>query len=293
MADLLFFIWCLLWIVGGIVLTQYRPQPKATVDKWGEERVTEPDFKGVHAKILGATFIAVNVVIAVLLCVSVVPARSVGVQVSFGKTKDTLGPGLHLIAPWTDVKKFTSTIQTTRLQGDGNGADDDGPCVTVRLGNQTTACVNVTAQWSVSTTNKEGVQQLYARWRSFDNIEPSLFRPQLQHSLLAPFEDYDPLKVLQANGELATPTASIEAKAREQLELAVGDGIQITGVTINLVNYDQTTQDKLNSYAQAIADTRIAVQRKATADAQRQANDALAGSAASKDPQSSHRTAWI
>ncbi len=217
-----------------------------------------------------------------LCCIAIIQPRTVGVQVVLGKTAGTLDSGPHVIVPWSTVKNFPATIQTFRLQGDGK--DVDGPCVTVRLANQTTACVNVTTQWQIDTTEKKAVQALYARWRSFDNIEPNLIRPQLQHALLAPFEGYDPLQVLKANGSLVAPTAELEQKARVELENAVGDGIHIQGLTINLVNYDQTTQDKVNAYSQAVADTRIAEQRKSTAEAQRQANDALAGSAASKDP---------
>jgi hypothetical protein len=76
----------------------------------------------------------------------------------------------------------------------------------------------------------------------------------------------------------------LAAKAATLLRAAVGGGVTIDNITVPLVHYDQITQDKLNAYSQALADTQIAAQRKKTADLVKQANDALAASAAVHDP---------
>ena len=210
-----------------------------------------------------------------------VGARSVGVVVSFGRVNDVLGSGLHFKAPWEKVQDFSSTIQTVRLTNQQNVADIEGGPVTVRLGNQTTAQVNVTVQWQINTSDHKAVETLYAKYRSFDHIGPNLFVPQLQHALLPPFENFNPLQQLQtdATGTTAVvPTSQLETQARDELTKTVGDGIQIVSFAINLVQYDQTTQDKLNNYAQAIGDTRIAEQQEQTAAAQAKANDQLAAS---------------
>lgn len=213
-----------------------------------------------------------------------VPPRSVGIKVSLGKVQGTLQSGPHLVKPWVKVISFPSTIETTRLQGDGKADIDDGPCVTVRLGNQTTACVNATIQWHVNVNDSKGVDALYASYRSFNHIEPNLVRPQVQHSLLAPFENYNPLAVLAANGNLETPTKTLEDQGRTTLEQVLGNGISVTQYTINLVQYDAQTQDKINGYSSAVADTRIATQQEQTANARRAANDALNASQASTNP---------
>lgn len=228
------------------------------------------------AGLLGAFLFVTSLFVAV-------PSRAAGVKLTFGKVSGSVAPGLHLVEPWSQVRTFPATVNTLRLFGNASGSQEDGPCVGVRLANQQTACVNVQVQWAVDTSNDEAVRALYIRWRTFANIEPGLINPQIQHALLAPFEKYDPLAVLKADGTLNTPTAEFEREARNTLIAAMGNGITIQSLTINLVQYDQSTQDKLNSYAQAIADTRIAQQREQTSAATARANQALAANAASQN----------
>ncbi len=63
----------------------------------------------------------------------------------------------------------------------------------------------------------------------------------------------------------------------------VDSGIVVDTLRISLVHFDDTTQGKLNGFAQALADTQIATQQKLTAEQQKQANDLLAA-ASSNDP---------
>jgi len=264
---LFLFIFALVVTITGVALLRSVRIEGTTYQAWKG---------GIPLAIVGVLLMGVSTV-------RVVPPRSVGIEITLGKVTDAYNSGLHVTLPWAKVENYPATIQTTKLQGQGTARDEDGPCVTVRLGNQTTACVNVTAQWVVNTQDTEAVKKLYTQWRSFDNIEPKLIRPRLEHALLAPFQTYDPLEVLKANGQLTAPTTQFEKVARDTLSAEVGNGITISALTINLIGYDSTTQDKINAYSQAVADTRIAEQRKLTADAQRQANEALAGSAASRD----------
>lgn len=228
--------------------------------------------------------VSIGLLFAIWSMTRVVPPRSVGIETTLGKVTNSYDSGLHFVKPWAGVHKFPATVQTTLLKGKGTEKGETAGCITVRLGNQTTACVDILMQWQVNTGDKKSVEALYARWKSFDHIEPNLMRPQMQHAVLGPFEKYNPLDTLAANGQLSAPLKALEDETRSALSSAIGDGITVTQLTINLVSYDETTQNKINSYSQAVADTRIAEQRKSTADAQRQANDALAGSAASKDP---------
>jgi regulator of protease activity HflC (stomatin/prohibitin superfamily) len=214
-----------------------------------------------------------------------VPPRSVGIEVQLGKVQGTLQSGPHMVKPWTKVINFPSTIETTKLQGQGTAGDEDGPCATVRLGNQTTGCVNVSAQWQVDVNDREGVDKLYAQYRSFDHIEPNLVMPQLLHSLYKPMESFNPISSLNRDsGTVDVKTSDFEAQGQAELQQAVGSAIKITKYTINLIQYDQDTQNKINSFAGSVADTRIAQQQEVTNQAKSRANDALAESEASKNP---------
>lgn len=214
---------------------------------------------------------------------TVVPTRTVAVEVSFGKPVTAVSNGWHWVAPWRSVEKFDASVQTLKLRR----GDKDNPCATVRLANQTTACVDATVQWNIDANGD--VIDLYKRYRTFDNIESNLVERQLQRALNVVFEAYNPLSALTGQGGATAdgPGVSLDdlaAKATGILRSAVGGGVSIDNITIPLVHYDQITQDKLNAYSQALADTQIAAQRKKTADLIKQANDALAASNAVHDP---------
>ncbi len=211
---------------------------------------------------------------------TIVPTRTVGVQVSFGKPVGAIPNGWHWVAPWSTVEKFDASVQTLNLT---TAKDDAGDPVTVRLGNQTTAQVDVSVQWNIRPDGD--VVDLYKQYKSFDNVEHNLVMRQLQHALNNAFSSYDPLRAI--NGNADAPSQSIDdlaGKAKTELQAAVGSGIQIGTLTIPIVHFDPDTENRLRAYQQALADTRIAEQRRKTAEQTKAANDVLAGSAASSNP---------
>lgn len=243
--------------------------------------------------------VAVGVLAACTLAIAsftIVPTRSVGVVTSFGKPVGSLKNGAHLVRPWAEVEKFDASVQTLNL--DGDPGKDKTPCVTVRLGNQTTACVDVSLQWNIDQSGD--VVELYRKFKNFGNIEENLVRRQLRNALNEAFKAHDPLSVI--NDEASKPNATegqtsvtdkskqiesngdLAAKAKPVLVSGVGSGIKIVSLTIPLVHYDKDTENRLKQYQQAMADTRIASQKKLTADETKQANDKLASSASVKDP---------
>lgn len=227
---------------------------------------------GIGGMVLAAILLIVN-------CSTIVPTRNVGVQVSFGKPVGSLSNGYHWVAPWSSVEKFDTSIQTIKLT---QAKDDDGDCATVRLANQTTACVDTTVQWNIDPSSD--VVELYRKYRNFEKIEVNLVERQLQRALNVVFEKYNPLSSVTGGDAPSVSLDDLAKQATDVLKAAVGAGITIDSITIPLVHYDSTTQDKLNAFAQALADTRIAEQRKKTAELVKQANDILAASAAVHDP---------
>lgn len=204
---------------------------------------------------------------------TVVPTRSVAVTVAFGKPTGSLANGFHLVAPWAEVEVFDASVQTLKLRKDPGEGEQS--CATVRLGNQTTACVDVTVQWNIDQNGD--VVELYRKYKSFGNIQANLVERQLQRALNVVFETYDPLASVTGQQDKAPVTLdSLAQKALGELRTATGAGIKVDSITIPLVHYDGTTQEKLNAYAQALADTRIAGQREQTAQAVKRANEVLA-----------------
>lgn len=260
-------------IVAFILATLLLITRLAVGDKDG---ISRGAWRGLLAATLG--------IIALMLFASsatTVPTRSVGVVTSFGRPTGSLTNGFHLVAPWADVEKFDASVQTLKMDGVGKG--DTTPCVTVRLGNQTTACVDTSVQWNIRPDGD--VVELYRRYKNFDNIETNLVERQLQHALNVAFDTYDPLAAINGvqSGNALT-LDELAANARTALEAGVGNGITVLSLTIPLIHYDADTENRLRSYQQALADTRIAEQRKKTAQQVADANNILSGSAATKDP---------
>lgn len=81
----------------------------------------------------------------------------------------------------------------------------------------------------------------------------------------------------------ATTTDSLAGSALGEMKSHVDAGIVVDTLRISVVHYDDTTQAKLNGFAQALADTQITTQQKLTAEQQKLANDLLAA-ASSSDP---------
>lgn len=71
------------------------------------------------AAILGALGIAMLIV----SCLRIVKSTEVGVPVTLGRAGTPLDSGLHFVAPWTNVNKFGTTVQTRDLQVAVNGSD--------------------------------------------------------------------------------------------------------------------------------------------------------------------------
>lgn len=203
---------------------------------------------------------------------TIVPTRAVGVEVSFGKPVGQLDNGFHLVAPWHRVEKFDTSVQTLVMKGDGRDADN--PCVTVRLGNQTTACVDVNrAQWNIDPAGD--VIELYRRYKAFDRIEQNVVAGQITNALVNEFADFDPLAGVNGGDTAPKTGAQLSSEALAKVQAAVGSGIHVDSLLL-FTSYDPTTQSKLNDYAKALAETRIAAQGTLTAQQQAKANKALA-----------------
>ncbi len=223
---------------------------------------------------LAATVLAVTAVaIFVLNTFTVVPPRNVAVVVEFGKADQAVSSGPHWVPPWSSIELVDGTVQTQLMT------------IKVRLANQTTADVDAVVQWNVS--QEAHANELWQRYRGKDdnvikNIHDNVIWRQTTVALNEVFADYNPLVVL-SGGKESRSQQDLAAQALTILKSNVDPGIQVDVVAISLIHYDDVTQQKLNGYAQALADTQIATQQKLTADQQKLANDILA-TKSSNDP---------
>ncbi len=230
----------------------------------------------------GVALVAIWLLVGFVDSTHIVAARGVAVQTRFGKVVgQPLGPGFHWVNPANDVEEFDASVKTLKFfQGE---KEDDGNCLTVRLGNSTTACVDVTAQWNIN--HRGDVNALYLQYKTFNNIHDNLVIRQLQSALNEVFGTYDPLNAIGSGTDRpAVTTKTLQDYVKLYLQRDLGSAITVDSVTIPLIHFDGPTEDRLRSFQQALADTRIATQQVQTAQQQAKANDALNNDAATGNP---------
>ncbi len=207
-----------------------------------------------------------------------VDARAIGIQTSFGKYRDTLGSGVHLVAPWSDVEQWTTRNQTLRLAGDGKAGERDNyvtePHVTVRLGTQSEAYVDATVTWSIT---EKSAENLWRQYKTFDDARRDYVAPAALAAVVAAFDGYDPFRGIAAGTEQSVSVEQWATRVTDKLRPVYDQrGVHLIGVQVTRVSYDQRTEDKLRQYADAVANTRIATQDVETAKQQAAASAARA-----------------
>ena len=76
------------------------------------------DYKyGKSAVMLGIVSVILSILCLVGSVVTVVPARTVGVKIAFGKPVGVVENGLHFKAPWTGVEKLDLALQNDVYNG--------------------------------------------------------------------------------------------------------------------------------------------------------------------------------
>ncbi len=263
------------WFIAGIVLIIVGAaifSVRKRVAGPPDSRNYEPDNTRL-ATVVGLVLIAGGLFTVMWDSFTIVPARNVGVVNTFGKAEGALDNGFHWVKPWSSVETIDATVQNINLSADAKN------CITVRLANQTTACVDVTVQWNID--QKANANELWQRYRGNNddvvgNVGRNVVERELRRSLNVVFETYNPLSVLAAGATPQVKTDDLAASALGEMKGHVDAGIVVDTLRISVVHYDDTTQQKLNGFAQALADTQIATQQKLTAEQQKQANDLLA-----------------
>lgn len=231
-----------------------------------------------------SSLVLLGSLILALLCwgasmTTIVPAKNVGVVTSFGEPITAYDNGLHLKAPWYKVTDLDGTRQTNKYEGDQR--------ITVRLADQSEAYVNASVQWDIQ---KNGATELYGDYRKqgediTEEVRKNVVDVQLKQALNRGFETFDPLASINAEGETDTVALSDAAKIAEDVlrdELArIGGGepqVNLVGVTVPNIEYDEETQRRIDGYRNEIAKTRVAQQLRKTNEQLAFANQEIAAS---------------
>lgn len=246
-------------------------------------RGLNPDYRlpgdepvGGSLRLHGAFPLSAAVLALVMLLLSMfimVGTRDIGIVTSFGRPVDHLDNGLHFKWPWEEVSTLDGAIQTDSYVSDGKDVNANGSCTDIRIGNESTACVDNSIRWRIKP---DAADTLFQDYHTMDNIRDSLVTRELKAALNSVLANYNPLDEIENNSSGATPQLSAFSKqVTSNLQSQIGSQVDVINVIIPLIRFDSSTQTKINLYQAEVANTRIAQQREQTAAAQARANDAL------------------
>jgi regulator of protease activity HflC (stomatin/prohibitin superfamily) len=208
--------------------------------------------------------------IGFLTSITTVEAKQVGVVTTFGKPgEQTLGSGFHFKAPWQKVTEIDATIQTDEYKGDD--------CITVILADKNTACVSAANRWSV---NKDNANDVYADFRSdnpTESLRDAVVTTQFKAAVNSVFGGYD------ASQEGTADYNDLAAQVQDVVVSKTNGLVDIESVTISYIKLGEKAQAKIDALQSQVAATRIAKEKKATAEEEAAANRIISDSI-SNDP---------
>lgn len=236
----------------------------AIVSKPGSYGNNEGRLAGIG---IALTAGAIAVLMLAFTTTVIVPARTVGVAVAFGKPVSVLENGFHLKAPWTKVEKFDLAIQNSTYNGDNS--------IEARLANSAKARVDASIQWQLKPN---GMMETFMDYREMDAIRAQLVDRNFRAALNEVMANHDPLANLNEDGEPSANLAALAADVKEIMEETLSEQIEVRSVTIPIINYDEATQGRIDQLQTEMANTRIAQQQKRTNTEISEGNKILEGS---------------
>jgi regulator of protease activity HflC (stomatin/prohibitin superfamily) len=206
-----------------------------------------------------------------------VSTKNVGIVTTFGHPDGELSNGAHFIAPWSKVTEMAANVQTDQYLGnsDNDTSNSQQPCMDVRIANQSIACVEVTIRWRIVPGS---APELFRDYKTFDHVRDSLVTLNLKSALNNAFADYNPLSILQSGQVPQDVLNGLGSKVQQTLTTQIGSSVEVLQVILPLVHFDPATQNNINQFQVAVANTRIATQNVQTAKQQAQANEILSQS---------------
>lgn len=134
-------ILCLLLLIAALVLF-----------KTGTKKVT---LNGTEVKLrwlIGFVPLGLLILVLAFTCIKTVSPGKVAVPVAFGHTQGNMQSGLHIVAPWVDLKTFsTRQEQYTMVHNQAEGAQNGDDSVPVLGNDGATANIDATLLYHVAS----------------------------------------------------------------------------------------------------------------------------------------------
>lgn len=188
-----------------------------------------------------------------------VPARTVAIQLSFGKAVDTLSPGLNWIRPWSDTVEFPTTNQTLDLDATDNTDASKAAPVGVKFLGGGAGAVNLNMNYQVQSD--AAAVKLWENWKEFDLVKEKVVNQKAQSTVAEIVGRYTPEDAVKGEN-IPKLNAAIKESLNAKL---VPDGIIVETVNLKKVDLDGPIQDRINKQVEDQADQNRAVIKQQTA----------------------------
>lgn len=257
----------------------YRDSDRPRANRSSGAQTKDTTRDELEAAVSWLKLITCVLFVLTVLCTSTasvytVTTKNVGIVTTFGKPDGTRSNGIQPVWPWQKITEMDAAIQTD------NYLEKEKDCLTLRMAHQATACWDTSVRWRLREKNADAVFQDY---RVFERVGPDLVKRDLVRVMNDELTTYDPLAVDKNGNSIAPSSSTLSEKVTTALRRAMGDRIEVLNVQVMVPHFDSVTQGRINSLQAQIAQTRIAKEAQATADAQATANKKLAASV-SRDP---------
>lgn len=263
------FVFAIIFAIFALIAIPVAKAIYESIRRDESRRGKNPDLVPKAFKIVPPVALALlSAMFLMFASTTIVSTKNVGVVTTFGRPTASLSNGLHLKAPWSKVTELDGAVQIDTQTSD------------VRLGNNSMAGVENSVQWRITSDRAD---ELFLDYRTFDSIRDNLVIRQLNAALNDVFASYNPLAPENAGSDEGPNLNELSKQVADNLRKRIDSKVEIIGVIIPVVRFDEQTQQKLDAYQQEIGNTRIAQQKKETATAEALANKELSASI-SNDP---------
>lgn len=212
-------------------------------------------IRGETAKLAGAGFVALSLLLTIIASVDKVPTKNVGIVTAFSKpTGRTTGAGLKWHAPWQSIDDWDASGQTYAHLGDG--------CVWLTIAAQRRACIPLQIEWSARAERAPENWAAYKETDGKSRFETWTARrvdPQINAALTSVFAGFDPLgSVDPKSGDAPAPDLNKTYKQPllDALSGALGGDVTVRSIAFEAPRYDKPTSDAIAAYGQKILEAR-------------------------------------
>jgi regulator of protease activity HflC (stomatin/prohibitin superfamily) len=189
-------------------------------------------------KLGGGVALVIAVLVVLLGSITTVGANKVGVVTSFGRYQGTVGSGIHMMAPWSDVEEFGTRIQPLEMG------------VPIRFQGNSGGTANLLVEWRIEAANEAAIKRLWSDYRTFDAVQNRVVQSNTRNALNVVLAGYTPSEGI-AGTALQPITDATLAGVQKRLS---GTGVIVERVTIRQIDPDLQSQDRINRQVQAEAD---------------------------------------